>query len=85
MYPLSIGDIHNFFVWTKADSIRPTKPVRYGANPTCGGIVAIDLIWQSRAGPDALFPAVNWIREPDRAIRVYDDVVGRVERTTMEG
>ena len=76
---IGVGDVDCGFVWRETDAVRPAKPVRYHPDVTCAGVKAVNELRKLRFGSEALLIAIDWIREPDGAVRVDDDVVGGVE------
>lgn len=79
MDEISVGDVDSGFVWRETDAVWPAKTVRYHSDITCARIKAINKLRKLWFGPETLLIAVNWVRKPNGAVRVDDDVVGGVE------
>ena len=76
---ISIGDIDRGLVWRETDAVWSTKTVRYYPDIACAGIEAVDKLRELWSGPETLLIAVYWIRKPDRAVRVDNNVIGGIE------
>ena len=85
MDPVGVGNVYNLLVGAEADAVGPAESICHGANATGCWVEAVDLVGQPRARAYALLPAVDGVCEPYRAVRVHDDVVGRVEGAAVEG
>lgn len=85
MNPIRVRDIARPLILTKANPIRPPKPISHRPDPPRRGVESVDLIRQLRRRADALFSPVEGVCEPDAAVRVDDDVVGGVEGAGVEG
>ena len=83
MHSICIGDIHRFLIGREAKPIRSCDVFHYSPNVSRSRIEAVHLIWQLRAGADALLEAVLGIGEPDGSVRVDDDVVDAVEPSAV--
>ena len=77
---VSVGDVDSGFIWRETDPIWPTETVRYHSYIACAGVKAVNELRELWFGSETLFIAVDWVREPDGAIRVDSDVIWRIER-----
>ncbi len=78
-----VGDVDNLLARREADAVRPAEAVGDDSDVTGPGFETVDLLGQLRQGPEALLVAVDGVGEPDAAVGVDDDVVGRVERAAV--
>ena len=83
VHKVRVGDVHRFLTRRETDAVRPAEAVGHDADVATPGLEAVDLLRQLRWRPEALLVAVDGIGEPEAAVRVDDDVVGRVERATV--
>lgn len=74
-----VGDVDGVFARGECNAVWPAEAVGDDADVACGGIEAVDVLRELRFRAEALLVAVDGIREPDGAVGVHDDVVGRVE------
>ena len=76
---ISIGDIDRGLIWRETDAVWSAKTVRYYSDIACAGVKAIDKLRELWFGPETLLITVDWIRKPDRAVRVDNNVIGGIE------
>ncbi len=74
-----VRDVDDFLVRREADAVRPTEVVGHDADVARRRVVAVHLLGQLGFGPETLLVAVNGVGEPDAAVGMDDDVVGRIE------
>ena len=76
-----IRDIRRLLIRRKANPIRLPEPIRHNPNIARPGlgVVAVHLTRQFRQRPEGLLEAITRVREPDRAIRMDDDVIDGIE------
>jgi hypothetical protein len=78
-----VRNIESSFIARKGESIWTSKIIRYYSQTSVTWIKSIDVTASNFTFGFAPFvvsaDTVNWIREPNRAIRSYDDVVRRIE------
>ena len=77
---VGVGDVDDVFDGGEAYAVGTAKPVRYDPNVACGGIEAVHQLRELRFRPKALLIAINRVRKPNGAVRMHDDVIGRIER-----
>lgn len=78
-----VSDVERVFVRSKGDAVGAAEAVGDDADVTRARVEAVDVLGQLRLGPEALLVAVDGVGEPDAAVRVDDDVVGRVEGSAV--
>ena len=76
---ISIGDINRGLVRRETDAVWSTETVRYHPDIACAGIKSVDKLRELWFGPETLLITVDWIRKPDRAVRVDNNVIGGIE------
>lgn len=74
-----VRDIKCSLIRRKAQPVRSPEPIGHDTDIARRGIEPIYMLRELWFGPKPLFIAVNGIGEPDRAVRMDDDVVGGVE------
>ena len=76
---ISVGDVDRGLVWRETDAVWSAKAVRYDSDIACAGVKAVDKLRKLWFGPKTLLITVDWIRKPDRAVRVDNNVIGGIE------
>ena len=76
---ISIGDVDRGLIRRETDAIWSAKTVRYYSDIACAGIKAVDKLRELWFGPETLLIPVDWIRKPDRAVRMDNNVIGGIE------
>ena len=82
-----IHDVQEVLVGREAESVRAQKVVGYDCCLSCFRVQTIDASWQLRFGDPAFIVehySVAGIGEPDAAVRMDHDVVGRAEPFAFE-
>lgn len=85
MNPIRIRDIHRPLIRTKANAVRPPKPIRHSPYGFPRRIKAIYLARQPWLVPKAAIKSVHGIGKPDRPVRMNHHVINRVELPAVEG
>lgn len=80
---VGVANIYRFFPGGETDSIRSAESICHNTNVARSRIESIYMLGQLGFRSKALFVAVDWVREPNRSIRVNDDVIGRIEGARM--
>lgn len=78
-----VANIDRFLPGRETDSIRSAESIRDNANVARARIEAVYMLGELWFGPKALFVAVGRVCEPNRSVRVDDDVVGRIKRARV--
>lgn len=76
---ISIRDVDRGLVWRETDAVWSAKTIRYYSDIACAGVKAVDKLRELWFGPETLLITVDWIRKPDRAVRVDNNVIGGIE------
>ena len=80
---IGVSYVEGRFVRGESYAVWSAERVGYGADVASGGIEAVDELGELGFRAETLFVAVNGVGEPDGAVRVDDDVIGRVEGAGM--
>lgn len=76
---IRVRDIYDLLARREADAVGAAEAVGHDTDVAAAGVEAVDLLRQLRGRAEALLVAVDGVGEPEAAVRVDDDVVGRVE------
>ena len=76
---VSIGDVDRGLIRRETNAVWSAKTVRYYSDIACAGVKAVDKLRELWFGPEPLLITVDWIRKPDRAVRVDNNVIGGIE------
>ncbi len=74
-----VANVQRFFPGRETDSIRSAESIRHNANVARARIEAVYMLGELWFRPKASFVAVDWVCEPNRSVRVNDDVIGRIK------
>ena len=79
MDQVGVANVYSLFPGRETDSIRSSESICHNANVARGRIKAVYMLGKLGFGPEPLFVAVYRVCEPDRSVRVNDNVIGRIE------
>jgi hypothetical protein len=80
----AVADVERLPVGGERQSVGFVERRRHQRVLAGARVVAVHAVRDGRLWPEALVPPVGRVGEPDRAVRVARDVVGRIERPTVE-
>ena len=76
MNEIGVGYINGALIWREAQTIWPAKTICHHSYVTRRRVKAVDKLGQNGLWTEALLVAVYWICEPNRAVRMYNYVIG---------
>lgn len=83
MDQVRVGDVDSILGGGEGDAVGATEAVSHDANVARRRVKAVHLLRKLGLGPEALLVAIDGVGEPDGAVRVYDNIVWRIERPRM--